>query len=132
MIEIIYTARRRLKVGINSGDLVTLTVPLSAFDPDVTIDESTTTAIGGAPQISLKHFFDTWSIVTDYDSVNDQDDYEQFFYSILGGATFTITDYDHDDDVINVIMQGKWRKTPVRRFNRKEFTYSFKVRGESQ
>lgn len=128
MITVTYEARRKLKSGITVGDIIVLEMPCGMFDPDITVDESTNTAVGGLPQVSLKHYFDTWQVKTAYDEVNGQDDYEQFLYSVLGGAPFNMTDYDHSDDVKNVIMQGTFKKIPIRRFNRGEFDYSFSVR----
>lgn len=128
MITIEYEAKRELQAGVTSGDIIVLVMPCETFQPDVTIDESVSTAIGGLPQVSLKHYYKTWQIKTLYDDVNTQADYEQFLYSVLGGAPFTITDYDHNNDVKNVIMNGKFSKSPIRRFNAGEFNYSFVVR----
>ena len=128
MITIEYEAKRRLKSGVTAGDIITLEMPCEMFQPDITVDESVSTAVGGLPQVSLKHYFDTWQIKSLYDDVNAQEYYEQFLYSVLGGAPFNITDYDHSDEVKGVIMLGKFTKSPIRRFNAGEFNYSFNVR----
>jgi len=129
---ITYSARRKLKGGVNVGDLVVLDVPLSAFDPDLDYSESSTISYGGFVQTSEKYVRDIWSIKTAYDDVNTYADYMQFLYSVLGGKRFSITDYDNNDAVVNVKMTGKWGQDSTRRFNKGEFNYSFTVRGTDE
>ena len=128
MITIEYTAKRKLKAGVTIGDVISITIPVDNFALKTVIDESTNTAVGGAVQVSLKHYFDSWNIKTVYDSVNTKEDYEQFLYSVLGGVPFTITDYDDSDTVKNVIMQGSFNRDRIRAFNAGEFNYSFQIR----
>ncbi len=127
---ITYIAKRSLQSGVTAGDVIILTVPLSAsgFTPSPVVSESSITSIGGAPQISLKHYYTSWSITTTYDDTNSKADYDQFFKSVYGGARFSITDYDDDDEDKNVIMLGSESLSSQRRFNAGEFNYSFTVR----
>ena len=128
MITIDYIAKRRLTGGALVGDPIQIVIPVQDFQPTTTVDESVNTALSGQVQVSLNNFIDRWSIKSTYDDINFQADYEMFLYSVIGGVPFTITDYDHSDDVKNVIMEGGFQKDPIRRFNAGEFNYSFSVR----
>ena len=128
MITVEYQAKRKLKAGVIVGDIITMNIPVELFSPSVSVDESVSTAIGGLPQVSLKHYFGQWQVKSTYDSINTLEDYEQFLYSVLGGAPFNMTDYDHNDEVKGVIMLGGFDPIPLRRFNAGEFNYSFNVR----
>ena len=125
---ITYEARRELKSGIVKGDLITIDVPVSEFNPGLDYSESTSTAVGGYRQTSEKFYRKTYSIKTTQDDVNTQADYEQFLYSVLGGKVFSITDYDHNNAIINVKMDGPWSQDSERRFNAGEFNYTFTAR----
>lgn len=125
---ITYLARRELQGGVTIGDTIILDVPVSDFAPDLDYSESASTSIGGYTQTSENFYRKKWSIKTTFDDTNTQADYEQFLYSVLGGKQFSITDYDHNDDVVNVKMMGKWNQDSDRRFNAGEFNYSFTAR----
>lgn len=128
MITINYVAKRRLTGGALVGDPIEIIIPAEVFQPTTTVDESINTALSGQVQVSLNNFIDKWSLKSTYDDSNTQEEYEMFLYSVIGGVPFTMTDYDHSDDVKNVILEGSFSKNPIRRFNAGEFNYSFNVR----
>lgn len=131
---ITYEARRRLQGGVTAGDIIVLDVPLSSdgFNPDIDYSESVSKGVGGYVQTSEKFALDMWSIKTAFDDVNSYADYMQFLYSVLGGKRFSITDYDNNDEIVNVKMVGKWGQDSTRRFNAGEFNYSFTARATDE
>lgn len=128
MITVNYIAKRRLTGGALVGDPIEIIIPAEVFQPTTTVDESVNTALSGQVQVSLNNFIDKWSLKSTYDDSNTQEEYEMFLYSVIGGVPFTMTDYDHSDDVKNVILESSFSKNPIRRFNAGEFNYSFNVR----
>lgn len=128
MITVVYTASRRLMSGVTKGDIITLEFPAEKFELGNTENSSSTIAIGGLPQVSFHHEFDSWSVKSTYDEVNTKEDYEQFLYSTMGGSIFTMTDYDESDTTKNVIRQGDFNRSRIRAFNAGEFSYQFNCR----
>ena len=123
-----YSAKRKLKAGINSGDIVVMDFPTETFDPQTVDDTSSNTSISGAPQYTHHSIIERKVVKSTKDTVNTKEDYRQFLYSVMGGVPFLMTDYDDDDNPINVAMEGAFTRDAKQRFNAGEFNYTFTVR----
>jgi hypothetical protein len=129
--QIVYTAKRRLKTGVNVDDEVTLDVILTQWDRSTDTGIKQARTLSGSTRTTLMYFGDQWSVEIAMIGDYTQADVDQFFYSTLAGEAFSITDLDADDpeeaDAIDVKRVGGYQRTRKSTAYVGRFDYRFRV-----
>ena len=122
-----YTALRNLKSGHSADTQYTITTELMAIDdemPDAKKHEHR--AIGGGASVTMLHRIEQEiSVITDYvDSdgtgTPDTDDWNEFFYSVAAGESFTFN--NGADQTCEMVGKPSRTRTGIK------FNYSFRFR----
>lgn len=97
-----YTASRKIKSGHSAGTDYTITIGLQQLDDGMPSAVKTVHKSLGGRQVTTLHRVERYlDIVTDYIPVTggtpDAEDFEEFFFSVAAGETFTFNGEGADD-----------------------------------
>lgn len=139
-LNITFEAIRNLVTGINEGDDITISVPVSEFNRD-TVTKSVENLTMDGRQFSSKFYnsefynvkmLDVGTVILPDTSVVPLTTAytEMFLYSVDNSETFTITDIDRSDEEVEVKRTGSFSRDRVSSVYLDRFYFSFRVRKE--
>lgn len=124
--DVAYSAKRRLRTGILVDDFIQFQVGVSQFQPSVKSDVRSAKAMGGKTKRSYYYSEKTWQVAI---RTIDRELAEEFFYSVLAGERFYMSNVDEADRTMTCELVGSsWNYQRVSTAILDEFEYSFTIK----
>lgn len=121
-----YDAKRKLRPGVLVDDAIEFDVGVYQFEPSVRNDVKTAAAMGGRVKRSYYFSDKMWQVSI---RTVDRALAEEFFYSVVAGERFYVTNVDETDRIMTCeLMNSSWTYRRVSTSLLDEFEYGFTVK----